>query len=399
LVFDEIVVGSGLAALGTVLGLPPPRRVLVIDASSAPRSLFYDASGGVPCAHLGRGGLGNFWHGVIPVARHVDFTGAPAGRFAALFERFFPGTDVAARIDQPWLFVPGSPIRPAGAWRRLSVERGAALQFSPARAERISVTATGVRVTTDAGTHEAGRAWICAGALHTPALLASSFDASLHRGLVSDHAIVYLGLIDREQHPAVESPRVERCPGGIWIPCRYGAGDSSLGTLRPARFAFRQLDRGIEQRAIFGLPMGSALAKILRRASPGLVSEALFNKMGLFPRARHYSVYAQVRVEDAYELDAQGALRPCYERIRAATDQARANPPWRELLGSRRPDVYIPGIHLHGSLALEALQRAGLNGAGSPIQVTDSSLHADIGPEHHSFKVMLAACEQARSRS
>lgn len=399
MVFDEIVVGSGLAALGTVLGLPPARRVLVIDAAASPRSYFYDAGGGVPCAHLGRGGLGNFWHGVIPSGRRVDFTGATAERFAALFSRFFPGADVERRIGQPWLFVPSRPIRPPRIWRALEAERGAALQFSAARAEHIELTASGVTVSTEAGSHQAGRVWICAGALHTPALLARSFDASLQRGLVSDHAIIYLGLVDRDTHPRVEAPRVERARGGIWISCRYAAGDSSLCTLRPARFGFDRLDRGIEQRAVFGLPMGNALAKILRRASPGLVSEALFNKAGLFPRARHYSVYAQVPVEDAYELDAQGSLRARGAQIRAATDRARADPPWPELLASRRPEVYIPGIHLHGSVSPEALQRAGLNSAQSPVQVPDASLHAGIGPEHHSFKIMLAASEQARLRS
>jgi hypothetical protein len=399
LVFDEIVIGSGLAAIGTVLGLPPARRVLVIDASAAPRSLFYDAAGGVPCAHLGRGGLGNFWHGVIPTGRHVDFTGATAERFAGLFARFFPGTDVEGRIGQPWLFVPARPIRPETTWRRLVSERGAALQFSTARAEYIALTGAGVKISTEDGSHEAGRVWVCAGALHTPALLGRSFDASLHRSLVSDHAIVYLGLIDRDQHPNVEPPRVERTRGGIWIPCRYGTGDASLCTLRPARFAFRHLDRGIEQRAVFGLPMGNALTKILRRASPGLVSEALYNKAGLFPHTRYYSVYAQVSVDDAYELGRHGALRPHAGQIRAATDRARANPPWAELLASRRPDVYIPGIHLHGSLSAEALRRTGLNEEGSPVQVMDASLQARIGPEHHSFKIMLAASEQARSRS
>lgn len=399
LVFDEIIIGSGLAALGTVLGLPLKSRLLVIDASGSPRSSFYGATSSVPCAHLGRGGLGNFWHGVIPTGLCTDFPGVTARTFVDFFEYHYPGTDVGDRVGKPWLFVPAKPVRPARAWRQIIRSRGGAIHFLESPARQIALTGSGVNVAAGAGVHQAGRVWLCAGALHTPALLARSFDPAIHRGTVSDHGIIYLGLADRLEHPGVDPPCVERTRGGIWISCQYGDGLDSLCTLRPARFGFRQLDRGIEQRAVFGLPMNNALAKLLTRASPGLVSEALFNRTGIFPKARLYSAYAQVVLPDSYELDETGRLTPLESQIRRSTDQARANSPWPGLTPSRRPEVYIPGIHLHGSLSLDEVGRAGLNREDSRIQVTDASVHTNIGPEHHSFKMMLAAREQARSRS
>ena len=62
---------------------------------------------------------------------------------------------------------------------------------------------------------------------------------------------------------------------------------------------------------------------------------------------------------------------------------------------SQRPEIHLPGIHLHHSLDLPALARAGVNQAGSPVQVVDASVLTEIGPDHHSFKMMLSAHERA----
>jgi len=46
---------------------------------------------------------------------------------------------------------------------------------------------------------------------------------------------------------------------------------------------------------------------------------------------------------------------------------------------------------LHHSLEPEALAAAGLNTHSSRVQVADASVLPDIGPDHHSFRLMLAA--------
>ena len=64
--FDDIVIGSGLAALGAVLGTDAHRRVLVIGNPALGSFTYYDERQTVPCSYSGAGGLGNDWHGVIP---------------------------------------------------------------------------------------------------------------------------------------------------------------------------------------------------------------------------------------------------------------------------------------------------------------------------------------------
>jgi len=63
---------------------------------------------------------------------------------------------------------------------------------------------------------------------------------------------------------------------------------------------------------------------------------------------------------------------------------------------SRRPDIFLPSIHLHHSVDVDALTRAGVNGPTSRVQVVDASVLPDIGADHHSFKLMVAAFQRAR---
>lgn len=397
--FQDIVIGSGLSALGTVLGLPADRRVLVIAGPREGQWSYYDGSRSVPCAHLSFGGLGNFWHGVIPTAEFRDYTGATEQDFEALFRRFYPRTSTLERLGQPWLFVPWQPIRPAMQWPRIVAERNGNVSLAYESAVRFSRTGPTVSVETASGTYKARRVWVCAGALHTPMLLERSMGAGIAKPYVSDHVISYLGQIDRAECPEIGAPPVARTRDGVWFAAKLDRSNTALCTLRPARFAFRKLDQSIEQREAFGLPTGSLIAKVLRSASPALVAEALYNKTGMFPNARVQSVYGQVLVPDAYEVHAGGTLRPRQDAILAAIEKVRAALPWPRVRLSRRPETFIPAIHLHHSVDLPALARAGANTESASVQVMDASVFGQPSPEHHSFKMMLAALVRARAIS
>ena len=393
--FDDLVIGSGLSALGAVLGLMSDgaRRVAVLCGPSEGRFLYYDAHATVPCAFLGEGGLGRHWHGVIPTGWRNNFGASSDDGFAAMFNHFYPHADLRNRLGTPSIFVPWRPVRPARELRRLAKVHGPSrLTLVGEAALSLRFNEHGVTVTSASGVRRATRAWLAAGALHTPALLARSLGPGVVRGRVSDHVFCYVGQLDGQPRP-----NIEHTLDGVFFPTTYDASATTQYSLRPALFAFRQLDFGIEQRAVFGLPTGNALAKIARRLSPGLLAEAFYNRFGLFSGAATRSIYAQVEVPDAYELtEGPYLLRACPERIRSATDSARRLQPFAQAHLSRRPDIYIPGIHLHHSLDLHTIARAGLNGDDSPVQVVDASMATDIGPDHHSFKMMLAAHDRAR---
>lgn len=393
--FDDLVIGSGLAALGAVLGLLPEgdRRVAVLCGGSENRFYYYDSRQSVPCAFLGEGGLGSHWHGVIPTGWHNNFGAASDEDFVAMFRRYYPNTEVRDRLGSPMLFVPWRAVRPAHELRRLAATHGPRrLSLIREAALQLRFNERGVTVASASGVRRAARVWIAAGALHTPALLASSLGMGAVRDHVSDHVFCYVGQVDGQSRPAVS-----HCRDGVFFPATYDALATALYTLRPATFSFRRLDFGIEQRVVFGLPTGNVLAKLARRMSPGLLVEAFYNRFGLFAGAAAYSVYAQVLVRDGYRFCAEPRpLQACSKRIRIATDAARDAQPFAGLQPSRRPEVYLPGIHLHHSLDLDALARAGVNADDSPVQVVDASALTEIGPDHHAFKMMLAAHDRAR---
>lgn len=394
--FDDIVIGSGLSALGALLGIvaSSERRVLVLSGPQTAAFSYYDSTHASPCAYQGNGGLGNFWHGVIPLGWSEAFAGATRADFIALFNSFYPATHIADRLGSPLLFVPWRAIRPAGFIERLAQSAPQRITVLPDIATAVQLQDSHASVTSSSRTITASRVWVAAGALHTPTLLARTFGEALKRNNADDHVLCYIG-----QTHGNEVPVVRYTGNGLLFPATYSNNKQALYTKRPATFAYRKLDFGIEQRAIFGMPTGNIVKKLARRMSPGLLVEAFYNRFGLFAGARTQSVYAQVAVPDAYKLldDPAYPLQLCPDNVYQATEAARAAQPFANLTPSRLTRIALPGIHLHHTLDLQAVASAGLNVPGSPVQIVDASALHNIGAEHHSFKMMLSAWQRARA--
>lgn len=398
MVFDDIVIGSGLTALATVAGLAPGRRVLVIAAPREGKAHYYDSTQGVPRSFDGFGGLGNYWHGVIPTATHAPFAQGLHEEIAALFRHFYPRSEIAPRLGQPWLFIPRRPIRPAREWPRLAEAKKNRLQIEFENAIAFEQGDGGIVVRTAGDRHRANRLWIAAGVFATPKLLEASLAMPLHRGKASDHIICYKGQLDRAKHPHIPAPVLERAPEGFWMKVELSANGEALLTTKPARFDYRRLDHGFEQRRAFGLRTSGAVSKIARAGSLGLISEAVFNRYGLFGDSPMLSVYAQVLVRDAYEVDpGDGFLR--HSQDKAACEIKAATTPWPEITETRRPDLFLQGIHLHHTIDMDVLNGTGIGKGGCPVRIVDPSVLDDIGPEHHSFYAMARAFGAAREAS
>jgi hypothetical protein len=393
-IYDDIVLGSGLSALATLLGLGDRRRIAMLAGPATGTHSYYTSQRVVPCAFVGYGGLGNFWHGVIPTSMAANFGDASSEEYAAMFARFYPHAALQDYLGKPHFFVPWKPIRPPHELTRLRRGRGERLHLIGQSALRFVQNANTVEAVATDGSRFVGRhLWIACGSLHTPALLEQSLGKSVSRGYASDHVVSYIG-----QVRGVPAPSIRRTRDGIFFPVKYATGNASAYSMRPARFAFRKLDFGIEQRAVFGMPTGNAVRKILRRLSPGLLAEALYNRAGLFPKATDYSVYAQTLVSDTYELGSGPLpLRARTDAIQQAAVAAADHAPFANLLRTQRSDLYIPGIHLHNTIDAGALESTGIDNPASNIQIVDASVLRHIGADHHSFKVMMLAYRRARA--
>ncbi len=396
--YDDIIIGSGLAALATALGLAARRKVLVIGGPVEGTIHHYDDRRAAPNSAVQFGGLGQYWHGVIPTGpyRLADIR---IEDFARLFAHFYPGSDISRHLGTTGYFVPWQAIRPSREWPRLKAERGDALMISHDLASRVDISDHGATVLTASGRHGARRAWIACGALHTPALLDASFSTRLSRGRASDHVICFLGQLRADRGMPVERPRPRYARSGFFVRADYTTDASALCMARPGRFSAKVLDQGIEKRFVFGLPTGSAVARLARAASPGLFAEAIYNKTGLFANAAVYNVYAQVNVDGAYDIGASpAALIPRREAIEGAIAKARAAQPYgASLIATERPAIYLPGIHLHDTLDHDRLAQSGFGTAASPLKIVDASIMSGIGPDHHSFRMMTAAFARAHA--
>lgn len=399
MVYDDIIIGSGLTALATAYGLPKNRRVLVLTGGKQDKISYYDENSKIPCQNLGLGGLGNFWHGVIPMHQFNNISQLSDAHFIELFRIFYPNESIENIINSPWLFVPYKPIRPKSHWNKISEGRSGYLTLVHSLAERIYKRNGTWTVQTDDGHYlESKRLWIAAGALGTPALLEQSPEYSAATlPTVSDHLILYVGQVNRKMYPLITSPEVKHTASGYLMKACSDFGGEGLMTIKPARFAYKTLDQGIEQRSAFGLPASGVVKKVISSGSLGFIAESIFNKFGLFPNSQVLSVYAQIRVEDGYRRLPNGmGVRADEERIATRIENFRSTFSQNELRLSRRPDLYIRGIHMHQTLNIEKLFNLEINTESSHCFVVDASAVGDIGSEHHSFRLMARAFHLAR---
>lgn len=401
MVYEDIIIGAGLASLATAMGLQRSRQVLVITGGQEDDITQYDSSSGIPCQNEAIGGLGNYWHGVIPMHSNLLTSHASAEVFKDFFSRFYPRENIEDKVGKPLLFVPLKPIRPKQHWLKVENEFSGRLTFMHTRVSRISrSTLSRWEVHLNNGkSFETQRLWLAAGALGTPCILEKSkgFEKVV-RDTASDHLILYAGQVNLKLNSDVQAPRVQRTPSGYWISEADEFVADALVTKKPAHFSYKRLDYGIEQRSAFGLPTYGVIKKILTAGSVGFVAESLFNKFGLFPNSSMLSVYAQVRVKDGYtRLPNKKELEANADKISSRIELFRQEMADAPITLSCRPDLYVKGIHLHRTLREEVLPEVGINCDEGSCFVVDASSVDDIGSEHHSFRLMLNAYLKARS--
>lgn len=390
---DDLIIGSGLAGLGVMLGLAQSRRSVGVIVDDRAVIRHYPETQ-TPAQYLGHGGLGEYWHGVIPLnpryrPRHFD-----EAAWTQLLQRFYPSARLGRRRG---LFVPKAPIRAANQFDMLLAERPTAR--IDGHAIRITPGATSTVVTLEDGRAiETGRCWLAAGTIGTTNLLmASGLIARVPRA-VSDHVIGYVGHVQRSPDTTQYFEDFARVSGGTVMPSRFDETRNYLFTLRPARFDFATRDAGIAKRAVFGQPARRAVSGVVRSLSPGLVSEALFNKFGLFRLSQRYSVYFQSVIEGALTVDIDGQLaRPMNFAVEPTVEGGIRKCPFSNLDQTHLTDLFIPGIHLHGTISAEEEQQFGGDSPNATIQLVDAATLRTIGPEHHSFAMMARAFAMAES--
>lgn len=388
---DDLIIGSGLTSLAILMGLPRGRRVKVIGGSSIGEFNYYSGLSASPCEYKGLGGLGNYWHGVIPVSCRSMFGQVGLDDFVSFFKFFYPSANIDKYVGSDRLFVPSKPIRPLAHIKNLLLERGDP-PLVAALVDRVSVQSKHCIVSVGDLEIKARNVWFAAGALGTARLLGASFGANVVFSKASDHIIKYMGYVD-----GADQVRLNKVNGGIYFPCFYSADEQRIFTLRPAHFDFKPLDQGIEHRSAFGHPASNVVSKVLRSLSPGLIMEALYNRYGIISRPARFNVYCQSRCVAAQKIDILS--KPIAAEnlaIQEAISLAKNTVPYKGIVLSKRDDLYLNGIHLHHTVNDFALNFLLGEDKRKRLKIVDASNVSDIGGDHHSFKLMISAYDQAR---
>jgi hypothetical protein len=393
--FDHIIVGSGLTALATALGLPRDARVCVVGSPVQPNVQRYPGTQ-VPVQNIGRGGLGNYWHGVIPMGESVPTHANTRQAFTQLFDHFYPGNPLAGRLDEKCYFVPYKPIRPQSHWAKAMARLSSGSQLMELNVDTVEQRDGHwhVKLRQDSANLRARHLWLAAGALGTPAILArcEALKPAV-RSTVSDHVIISLGQTDRQHCPKSHLPTLKRSRSGTWFHVPEAFQASGFVTMRPAHFDFRTLDTNMAERSVFGLPTSGILGKLMRARSLGLLAESAFNKFGLFAGAARMNVYAQLRVPDALCFNAKAEVLSLQnETILNTIGPARQHLVMPGLVPTQLPDLFSHGIHLHNSVDADIIN--GLT--DETFHIVDASVLPTIGHTHHSFRCMATAHAQAR---
>lgn len=396
--FDEIIIGSGLSATGLLLGMSDRKRILMIGGHKNNRVHSYNSTVPTPCLNEGIGGLGNFWHGVIPLKLDT-LEKSYLEDFMTLFNIFYPKFKIQKHLLSNKLFVPYTPIRPLKFIKKELKKRRGQLIFKEEFVNLLKIENSTVIVHTDKSQFRSKRVWICAGALSTPEILSKTFNDQFYNQFAKDHFIVYVGNIKNESLPDSNFTAPNYNKSGILFNGLFDSEQSnSLLTIKPAKFAFKTLDYGIQQRMIFGLATKKLLSKLFSRFSPGLFFEALYNKTGLFHKSDLFNIYAQVLIDDAYFLNSNCQRltkneKGIQQRLHAFHDQLE----FKGLNKTLLRDNYLPGIHLHNTISDTKIKEYNLDSPNSPIQIVDPSMSNNIGCEHHSFNTMVRAFSKAKN--
>lgn len=402
MIYDEIIVGSGLTSLATLLGLKEnknfnKKRILVLADQQAANIKIYNSRYNIPYINSSYGGLGNFWHGVIPLNLSKRFPELSKCSLIMLLKKFYPNVHWDKFVERKKFFVPWFPIRPKVYFQQLSSQSSNLnIQYSKALVFRHAKNKMWQVITADC-VYTTNRLWLCGGTLGTAELLDRSGYESATNEFVSDHFITYVGQILKCPYRLNNIVKKRYSwQGYIFDPMILN--HNVLVTARPAFLDYKRLDFGIAQRQNFGLPVSGILGKLVRCKSPGLLCEAIFNKFGLMSASTIYNIYAQHQVPNVLERK-KGVLEIKLKNNIIKFHELKIKSMLKNNICkvSKKAGISFPAIHLHNSVHKNKLIKMGIAHKNSNLQIQDASVIKNIGPEHHIFRVMATAFRNAVS--
>lgn len=374
-VYDYIIIGSGLAALGASTALDKSEKTYCVVGRDFKYENLYP-NGQLITSHL-FGGASNYWHGVIPMRQFKN------EKSMALFQKFYNLTlqkDLHSK-----LFVPRKPIKTKLYFSSEKTIFGDVCSVSKHENGLAEVWLK------DGSVLFCKRIIVACGVRSTFELLASSNLISKEKATIDDHVCGYVGLISVKSLKSLLGFGVDVSVNnfGYFINSFLDEERDVLYTFRPAHFEMKNETNQLRGGPVYGKGgKVQVIWDVIKSLKLGRLIEAFSLKSGVWFKPKMVSVHFQA-VGRKIHKNVSNDWSVCNkhdELLQRVASSVKGNGlPLTE--GFYEQPVYY-GNHLF-NLDVTKID----SDLWGVIEVVDASTEGNIGGYHHSFRQLIRAYE------
>lgn len=378
-IYDLLIVGSGPASLGILMGVPSNLSVAMLTPNSHVE-FSKDSQGDLAYRNAFGGGL-DAWHGVSSYELFFEYFPNDY-RFAFLFfnEMYHEEEKIFEDLIQSGIYIPSKKININVLKSRIEKLN---CDLIIDHAKKIIDNGINVSIESKSGFFlHAKKIILCAGAFGTMNLLFNSGLGS-PKSSVSNHINGYFSIKDNTSN---STNTVYRGNHGHVKKINRGMvhGKKYMTYLRPANFDFKDESKLIRHKSVYSRSTNQIYKNIIKSTSPGLLIEALYNRYGYWFGDKSNG-YFQIEADGLYTFS-NGRVNLNTTALRQVIDQLKCN----DLFSGIIDQTIVSGIHYFNSVT-PSQEVGSITNPGDwnkKILLADSSYMKTIGATHHTFSVM-----------
>ena len=276
----NIVVGSGLSALGVVSAFEDKKRIedvlLIHDYSS--KTFHHEKSNSKrSIEYKGQGGNSNYWHSVISLflteKKHKKTRKKFLSKTVSISDE---------EINKGYSFIPFFPIRPV---RKIKSIMGSKKMIDDKVLlyEEQSNTSSNI-IYCENQEFFSEKTFLCTGTLSTLNLLFKSNIISEKEVFLDEHLVGYFGQFTLNKKSRIESPKYNlRGHFKKYQQIILSKDRKLFSTFRPALLKMKSLSEASKYRDFFSQQSGSIFTGLIKKLNIALLLEAVYNKFGFVP--------------------------------------------------------------------------------------------------------------------
>lgn len=270
------IIGSGMAALGTLEGIEKKEeleRTRLIHAKTSNIKYSESVSPEKSIESLSNGGNSNLWHSVISRFSNQENIARTSFKF---FNKLFPNSAKTNKLES-YSFIPFFPIRPLKKIIKRRKRLKELIDDTIIYVEKDKFD--NILIHGKKSSYSTRNLFLCTGSISSLKLLSDSNIININKTTLSEHLVGYFGQF---QGPLGTKQVIRTREGHFKKFHEIKLDNRSLYvTLRPANFAFKSIEKANEFRNFFGRNSKSILKSLITKFNLGLILEAFYNKFGL----------------------------------------------------------------------------------------------------------------------